>query len=66
MTPEREALRKIVWDNLDSALQGGQQIGTAEDEANELICYAEDCESYSTAELLPHVRSWMLAKFYWT
>jgi hypothetical protein len=66
---KRNDVRALVFSNLDSAYEGGQfepdgyLFGvTADDLANDLTLYAEDCSGMLESELLPHVRAWMRAR----
>jgi hypothetical protein len=73
MTKAR-VLRRLVWQNLDSAHEGRQfdndgvhagylyGMGAAE-VANDMSIYCEDLAGvYDEEELFPHVQAWMLDK----
>ena len=61
-----EDIRKIVFDNLDAAKEGGAfehgeylDDETPEVIADDMVAYAEDCESYKPEKLLPHIKEWL-------
>lgn len=63
--------RKIVFENLDSAYAGGQfepdgywteRPLSANDIAEDLVVYAEDCGNLDPSYLEPYVREWLRYK----
>lgn len=66
LVARRRGLRRIVFDNLDSAAENGYfepgehlDAMTADEIAYDLTCYAEECGGYPVAELAPYVRLWL-------
>lgn len=62
----RKLIRNLVFDDLDSAWDGGQfdpgnalQGETPEGVAYDMTCYATGCEDLTYHEMLPYVRKWM-------
>lgn len=55
-----EQLSKIIWDNLDSAIDGGHTFDnwTLNEMVVDLQCYACDCEDLTEDQLTPHVEAW--------
>lgn len=66
---DRRALRRTVYQNLDSAYGGGQFEAdgycaglSAFELALDLTTYAEDCYDVNARKLVPHVRDWLFQK----
>lgn len=61
-----EDLRKIVFDNLNNAVDNGYYEPvdslTADEIVVELGAFAEDCQDREAAELLPHVEEWIATR----
>lgn len=58
------SIRKIVIDNLDTALEDNDYFGemdqlTAEDLTHDLLRYGQDCEDLTFDQIAPHAQHWI-------
>jgi hypothetical protein len=61
-------IKQIVFDNLDSAkengaFESGEELdgATAEEIAEDMVVYADDCDEFTTEQVLPHIKEWIKA-----
>lgn len=66
---QRKHVRRLVFDNLDSARDNGYFAPgeylfamSTEEIAHDLSCFAQDCEGMKPATLKPHVIAWERAR----
>ena len=56
-----DALRAIVFESLDNAVENGYLFEgwTAEEIADDLVTYCSTVSPYTTDDLTPHVNAWL-------